>query len=167
MAHLLDLFRGRTMIFLGPEVLDRFLCMRVPGDGSCFYSSVACGLMADSEPTLGDCLLGGRLLRRKLARRFRTLEAQARLVQLGEDPEAFCLGVRHHAMADEPVLAETARMLRRPVLVLEEHQEGLKAYVTGTGPLPLFLRRTGEHYDALLPRRVQDPKRCLSASGKL
>jgi hypothetical protein len=174
-------FGSKTMIsHVSVEILNNlFRLYKVPGDGSCFYSSVACCLCSENHeyipvhrihlmthprneiqfvnvPKIEKVLRKGQKLRRVLAVHIQSDEfAFQRLQNLGEDPDEFLDGILGNEMADEPAIAETVALLKRPILVFEVQANGreVKGYRIGAehDGEPIVLWRSGEHYDALLP----------------
>jgi hypothetical protein len=161
-------FGNKTMVspIASCTVKELFHFYRVPGDGSCFYSAVACGLIHREDrtlrPLLDDALKGGRWLRKALAQHIESeVSVSEKLKELGEDPAQFLNGVLGNDMADEPAISELMGLLKLPLLVFEALPSGkaVKGYLIGaaddpTTPLllPLAVWRSNEHYDALLPR---------------
>ncbi len=164
---LLEAFQGRTMVAdLEPRLFEDLRVVRVPGDGSCFYTSAVCSAWVGQSgqlPRLAQARGAATWLRNATAAGLRRDAAlRAFLGEAGACPDAYADEVAGGAQADEPAICAAADVLRLPVVVLEEAGGSVKAYLAGArharpGRTPATLLRSGAgtpaaHYDALVPR---------------
>lgn len=158
-SDLMALVGEATMRELDVRLLDSaaFSIVEVPGDGSCFYSSIAVlEAMDDLLSASGErefVRVRRQELRRAVAGAFSLLDPEA-LELIGENREAFIQGTLGTAMADEPTIAMTAKILSRPIIIVDvAGDRKARCYLNTPNRVlnraPLVLLRRGEHYDAL------------------
>jgi hypothetical protein len=171
---LMALVGSATMREFDPRLLDSaaFSIVEVPGDGSCFYASiatiearelqrVASGGAASDVELRQFVRLRVLQLRRAAAEAFSLLDEE-QLALIGEmDRGTFIRGILGRAMADEPTIAMTAKVLKRPIIIVDlaDARRLARCYLNAPrrvlNDVPLLLLRRGEHYDALVEVRTK------------